>query len=377
MLALSGGQTWRARATRRAQGRRHRQKVRDRRGRPSRRRLEGRLRRFRDRDDGVLPADVAAERHHRGPAQGPRGLFQPQQPDVARLVRHRRAVRRPYRVRRGRAGVRPRQRADHRRQAPGRSSGPRTATTRSSPNCTAPEPAKASARARWPTTRKPMTDRRQAARPEGHASGARSRRRSDVRAARPAGRASRSPPAEIAAEKARQEKAAFEQAAEQIKEAVRADPALAELAKQLAIDMTPDGLRIQIIDEVKLPMFPTGSATPNERARLLMQKIVPVLMKLQSADLDRRAYRRRAVPGPGPDQLGTVGRTGQRHPPAAGRWRVARSADQVGHRQRRPRSAAAGRSAGRGQPPHRHPGAARRASRAVQPSPPPRRARAH
>jgi chemotaxis protein MotB len=86
--------------------------------------------------------------------------------------------------------------------------------------------------------------------------------------------------ADVVAEQARQEKAAFEQAAEQIKAAVQADPALADLAKQLTIDMTPDGLRIQILDEVKLPMFPTGSSTPNDRARLLLQKVVPVLMKL-------------------------------------------------------------------------------------------------
>ncbi len=81
-------------------------------------------------------------------------------------------------------------------------------------------------------------------------------------------------------QQARQEKASFRQAAEQITQAVQADPALAELSKQLAIDMTPDGLRIQIMDEVKLPMFPSGSATPNERVRLLMQKVVPVLMRL-------------------------------------------------------------------------------------------------
>jgi chemotaxis protein MotB len=62
--------------------------------------------------------------------------------------------------------------------------------------------------------------------------------------------------ADLAAEKVRAEKAAFEQAAEQIKEAVQADPALADLAKQLAIDMTPEGLRIQILDEIKLPIFP-------------------------------------------------------------------------------------------------------------------------
>jgi chemotaxis protein MotB len=89
--------------------------------------------------------------------------------------------------------------------------------------------------------------------------------------------------AEIQAEKERQEKAAFEQAAEEIRTAVRGDPALAELAKQLAIDMTPEGLRIQIMDEVKLPMFATGSAEPNDRARDLLRKVAPILRKLPEA----------------------------------------------------------------------------------------------
>jgi chemotaxis protein MotB len=88
---------------------------------------------------------------------------------------------------------------------------------------------------------------------------------------------------EIQAEQERQEKAAFAKAADQIREAVRSDPALAELAKQLSIDMTPEGLRIQIMDEVKLPMFATGSAVPNDRARALIQKIAPFLQKLPEA----------------------------------------------------------------------------------------------
>jgi chemotaxis protein MotB len=91
---------------------------------------------------------------------------------------------------------------------------------------------------------------------------------------------SRMTPAEQEAERERLEKGAFEQAAQQIRDAVGGDPALADLVKQLSIDMTPEGLRIQIMDEVKLPMFPSGSAEPNERVRLLMQKIVPVLLKL-------------------------------------------------------------------------------------------------
>jgi chemotaxis protein MotB len=89
--------------------------------------------------------------------------------------------------------------------------------------------------------------------------------------------------AEIQAEKERQEKAAFAKAADEIRAAVSNDPSLTELAKQLAIDMTPEGMRIQIMDEDKLPMFTTGSAAPNDRARLLIQKIAPVLQKLPEA----------------------------------------------------------------------------------------------
>ena len=83
------------------------------------------------------------------------------------------------------------------------------------------------------------------------------------------------------ADRERREKQAFERAAEQIREAVRADPRLAELSRQLSIDMTPEGLRIQLLDEDKQPMFATGSSTINERARLLLQKVAPVLARLQ------------------------------------------------------------------------------------------------
>ncbi|MEI7714055.1 MAG: flagellar motor protein MotB [Rhodospirillales bacterium] len=105
-------------------------------------------------------------------------------------------------------------------------------------------------------------------------------------------------PAEVRAEQEKQEKAAFEAAAQQIREAVKADPALADLGRQLSIDMTPDGLRIQIMDEIKLPMFASGSAEPNERARLLLQKVVPVLAKLPEAI--SVAGHTDAAPFPGP-----------------------------------------------------------------------------
>jgi chemotaxis protein MotB len=86
--------------------------------------------------------------------------------------------------------------------------------------------------------------------------------------------------AELRAELERREKQAFDQAAQQIRDAVRGDPELRELASQLAIDMTPEGLRIQLLDADKEPMFAFGSAVPNDRAQLLLQKVAPVLMRL-------------------------------------------------------------------------------------------------
>jgi chemotaxis protein MotB len=106
--------------------------------------------------------------------------------------------------------------------------------------------------------------------------------------------------AEMREARERQERADFDQAAQQIRDAVRGDPALAELARQLAIDITPDGLRIQILDEDRRPMFPLGSAVPNDRARLLLQKVTPVLDRLPQAI--SIAGHTDATPFAGPDR---------------------------------------------------------------------------
>ena len=86
--------------------------------------------------------------------------------------------------------------------------------------------------------------------------------------------------AQLRAEVAHRERMSFDAAAKQIKDSVAKDPALADLARQLSVDITPEGLRIQILDEDKQAMFPTGSATLSDRARALLLKIAPVLMKL-------------------------------------------------------------------------------------------------
>ena len=84
-------------------------------------------------------------------------------------------------------------------------------------------------------------------------------------------------------ELARREREAFERTAQQIQAAVRDDPALADLARQLLVEHTPEGLRIQIVDAERQPMFAIGSAAPNDRARALMARVAQIVARLPNA----------------------------------------------------------------------------------------------
>jgi chemotaxis protein MotB len=84
-------------------------------------------------------------------------------------------------------------------------------------------------------------------------------------------------------ELARREREAFERAAEQIREAVRSDPALADLARQLLVEHVPEGLRIQLLDAERQPMFALGSAGANDRARALLVRVAQVIQRLPNA----------------------------------------------------------------------------------------------
>ena len=86
--------------------------------------------------------------------------------------------------------------------------------------------------------------------------------------------------AELRAELARREARAFEQAAAEIRAVVQDDPALAELARQLVVEQVPEGLRIQILDAERHPMFAVGSAAPNDRARALLAKVAAIAARL-------------------------------------------------------------------------------------------------
>jgi chemotaxis protein MotB len=58
-----------------------------------------------------------------------------------------------------------------------------------------------------------------------------------------------------------------------LEQALQSNPRLAVLAKQLRMEVTPDGLRIQIVDDQGRPMFDAGSARVKDYMRDLLQNI--------------------------------------------------------------------------------------------------------
>jgi chemotaxis protein MotB len=62
-----------------------------------------------------------------------------------------------------------------------------------------------------------------------------------------------------------------------IEAAIEASPTLKAFRKQLRVDLTPDGLRIQLIDEQNRPMFDSGSAVLRDYTREILREIAQVL----------------------------------------------------------------------------------------------------
>jgi chemotaxis protein MotB len=80
--------------------------------------------------------------------------------------------------------------------------------------------------------------------------------------------------------KAAEEEKQFEEAMKEIKQAVQNDADLKELAKNLIVDMTPEGLRIQIVDQQGRSMFPSGSAQMYDETTKLISKVTQIINKL-------------------------------------------------------------------------------------------------
>ena len=83
--------------------------------------------------------------------------------------------------------------------------------------------------------------------------------------------------AKSAAEREERQFAAAEFA---LRQAMQDIPDLKNLAENLVVDRTPEGLRIQIVDQDKTSMFPLGSAEMAEPAKKLMALVTQVVQRL-------------------------------------------------------------------------------------------------
>jgi chemotaxis protein MotB len=86
--------------------------------------------------------------------------------------------------------------------------------------------------------------------------------------------------AAMAEAQAKREEAAFQSAAQSLRQAMQSMPELAELSKNIIIDETPEGLRIQLVDQEGRSMFNQGSTQPNDRAKVLLRAISKTINQL-------------------------------------------------------------------------------------------------
>ena len=81
----------------------------------------------------------------------------------------------------------------------------------------------------------------------------------------------------LEAEHKRAEIARLEDLKKKVEDVLEASPKLAAMKSQIRLDMTRDGLRIQIVDEQARPMFDSGSAIVKPYMRELLREIGHVL----------------------------------------------------------------------------------------------------
>ena len=82
---------------------------------------------------------------------------------------------------------------------------------------------------------------------------------------------------DLAKKLAEQEAERFQEAEEKLKAAVSAIPELSELADQVLVDYTPEGMRIQLVDARENAMFQLGSAEPKQRTRELLELVAQTI----------------------------------------------------------------------------------------------------
>jgi chemotaxis protein MotB len=75
----------------------------------------------------------------------------------------------------------------------------------------------------------------------------------------------------------RAEEAELRRVTSELQRAISLDPRLAELSENLLVDRTPEGVRIQILDQERRAMFPLGRAVLYPHAEALMAKVATII----------------------------------------------------------------------------------------------------
>jgi chemotaxis protein MotB len=78
----------------------------------------------------------------------------------------------------------------------------------------------------------------------------------------------------------KREDAAFASAAQSLRQALQDMPELAELSKNIIVDQTPEGLRIQLVDQEGRALFNQGAVQPNDRAKVLLRAVAKIINQL-------------------------------------------------------------------------------------------------
>ncbi len=111
---------------------------------------------------------------------------------------------------------------------------------------------------------------------------------------------------------------------QELKEAIDAREALAKFKDQILLDITPEGVRIQIVDHDRRSMFPLGSAKLEDYSTKILYELANIINNVPnrisiSGHTDIKPYVASQL-----HQLGAVGGSRQRRSPRVDCWRACR-----------------------------------------------------
>ena len=87
----------------------------------------------------------------------------------------------------------------------------------------------------------------------------------------------------------KQENESFAKAKAEMEKEIAQNPALQALAKNLMVDITPEGLRIQLVDQQGRPMFPSGSAELFDYTKQLVALVAKTILSMPN-DISVRGH---------------------------------------------------------------------------------------